>query len=152
MRVLTVRQPWAWAILHGRKNVENRVLNIAGDYRGQVAIHAGLAWDADDDGLVKMYPAQVADAIEQQGHIIGVVDLVDVHPADGLGGCASEVDLNGAGATRLDFCSMWAMPGHFHLALENPRALREPIPFRGALGLRVLPAEVEASVLAGVVS
>ena len=30
MRVLTVRQPWAWAIIHGGKDVENRVRNLAG--------------------------------------------------------------------------------------------------------------------------
>ena len=39
MRVLTVRQPWAWAIIHGGKDVENRTRNLAGAYRGPVAIH-----------------------------------------------------------------------------------------------------------------
>ena len=45
MRVLTVRQPWAWAIVHGGKDIENRTRNVAGAYRGPVAIHAGLAFD-----------------------------------------------------------------------------------------------------------
>lgn len=48
MRILTVRQPWAWAIIHGQKDVENRVRNIAGDYRGPVAIHTALD-DAPED-------------------------------------------------------------------------------------------------------
>lgn len=43
MRILTVRQPWVWAIIHGGKDVENRVRNIAGSYRGPVAIHVALA-------------------------------------------------------------------------------------------------------------
>ena len=43
MRILTVRQPWAWAIIHGGKDVENRVRNIAGDYHGPIAIHAAKA-------------------------------------------------------------------------------------------------------------
>jgi hypothetical protein len=30
MRALTVRQPWAWAIVHGGKDIENRTRNIAG--------------------------------------------------------------------------------------------------------------------------
>lgn len=47
MRILTVRQPWAWAIIHGGKNVENRVRNIAGNYRGPVAIHAALQPDQE---------------------------------------------------------------------------------------------------------
>lgn len=47
MKVLTVRQPWAAAIIHGGKDVENRTRNLAGSYRGPVAIHAGLAYDED---------------------------------------------------------------------------------------------------------
>jgi hypothetical protein len=50
LRVLTVRQPWAWSLIEGGKDVENRSRNIAGSYRGPVAIHAGLA-RFEDDGL-----------------------------------------------------------------------------------------------------
>jgi hypothetical protein len=39
MRALTVQQPWAWAIVHGGKDVENRTQ--AWGYRGPLAIHAG---------------------------------------------------------------------------------------------------------------
>lgn len=127
MRILTVRQPWAWAIIHGGKNVENRVRNIAGDYRGPVLIHAALrvaadganevvwgAWIDSGDSLVK-------------GAIIGVVDLVAVHSVDSVGCMAAIPD-----------CSPWAekTPGMHHLRFENPRALDEPIPYTGALGLR----------------
>ena len=41
IRGLTIRQPWAWAIVHGGKDVENRSRSL-GPYRGLVAIHAGL--------------------------------------------------------------------------------------------------------------
>lgn len=34
----TVRQPWAWAIFHG-KTIENRTQNVR--YRGPLAIHTG---------------------------------------------------------------------------------------------------------------
>lgn len=51
-RVLTVCQPWAWAIIHGPKRVENRAWRTA--YRGPLAIHAGKSrdWLCDtlDDG------------------------------------------------------------------------------------------------------
>jgi hypothetical protein len=47
MRALTVRQPWAWAIVHGGKDVENRTRNLAGSYRGPVAIHAALRTTPD---------------------------------------------------------------------------------------------------------
>src|SRR5207302_502261 len=39
MKALTVRQPWAWAIVQGKKDVENRSWRT--DHRGMVAIHAG---------------------------------------------------------------------------------------------------------------
>ena len=38
-KVLSIRQPWAWLILHGGKDVENR--NWATKVRGRVLIHAG---------------------------------------------------------------------------------------------------------------
>lgn len=42
MRIVTIRPPWAQLIVNYGKDVENRVRNIAGGYRGPVAIHAGL--------------------------------------------------------------------------------------------------------------
>lgn len=104
MRILTVRQPWAWAIIHGGKDVENRPRNIAGGYRGPVAIHAGRTYDkgshersrtlreAQDRAAIAagaevfaggyLWDFDAPDPREQwslPGAIIGVVDLVDVH-------------------------------------------------------------------------
>jgi hypothetical protein len=136
MRILTVRQPWAWAIIHAGKAVENRRWST--DYRGPVAIHAGLRFDHDwasaalDDA---MRPARNTREVgrprpwEVFGAIIGVVDLVDVHEFDGIE------------------CSPWAQSDACHLILENARPLREPIPFTGALGLRRLDETTEAAVL-----
>lgn len=132
-RILTVRQPWAWAIIHGGKNVENRVRNLAGDYRGPVLIHAAKAY-ADDwqsDVLSRVMNRHPGVYEEPQpwrdhaGEIIGVVDLVDSHHE------ASE-----RCGDSLGFCSDWAERGAHHLVLANPRVLDEPIPYRGALGLR----------------
>jgi len=125
MRVLTVRQPWAWAIIHGGKDIENRVRNLAGEYRGPVAIHAGLA-PVDQDNLASRTHRRAHGSSVDTGiffgAIIGVVDLLAViEPHE-----------------RCEFCSPWAIEGNYHLALGNPRALRKPIPYRGALGLRRL--------------
>lgn len=91
MRVLTVRQPWAWAIIHGGKDVENRTRNIAGSYRGPVAIHAGKEVDIMDIAKPEIVGAVFAARLNYgpgdprtfkespRGAIIGVVDLVDVH-------------------------------------------------------------------------
>lgn len=130
MRAITVRQPWAWAIIHGGKDVENRTRNIAGAYRGPVAIHAATA---DAKIAYWQYRQLVAAGwprYEEQPHgvILGVADLVDVH----------------AGETNPDApaCSPWALHEYQHLVLANPRPLAEPIPWRGALGLWTLPDDV----------
>lgn len=142
MRILTVRQPWAWAIIHGGKDVENRVRNIAGGYRGPVLIHVAKAEDmsamgpADHPALNAAKEAWFPSlSLTQQrtvtqhpwrewfGHIIGVVDLVDVHAPHSERRC---------GGVKTE----WSEPDAWHLVMQNPRALDEPIPYKGALGLR----------------
>lgn len=189
MRILTVRQPWAWAIIHGGKDVENRVRNIAGGYRGPVAIHAGLRYDERTNLGRWPFHAAMENAVESAGgevhggvftwdlghpdprrwlhdlgSIIGVVDLVDVHHA---GHCyAKSIDraahlyrtdreafdalpvVNGSGGllSRADYCSPWADETGHHLVLASPRPLADPIPYKGALGLRRLDDDTTARI------
>lgn len=129
MRALTVQQPWAWAIIHGGKTVENRSRNVAGAYRGPVAIHASLTVDtaAFDDPTMwaALAPfrdhgpdAPTSDRLDAVGVFLGVVDLVGSHTPTAL--CGSPWEDPDAGA---------------HLVLVNPRPLEQPIPYRGRLGL-----------------
>ena len=143
MRALTVRQPWAWAIVHGGKDVENRSRNIAGTYRGPVAIHAGKHRPAGwtDLGFMRALRAVFhIDAPEttplHRGHIIGIVDLVDVHPEHWYSqpSCPCESD--------------WAETNTYHLVLANPRPLTAPIPCRGRLGLWDTPDETATALAA----
>lgn len=156
MRILTVRQPWAWAIINGGKDVENRVRNIAGGYRGPVAIHAALSVGTDREFLAATAAvAKIGPAVPfglAYGAILGVVDLVDVHSASVIGGCGRMDNHCGdhPGGCR-HHCSTWAMgpalDGWYqHLVLANPRALTEPIPFKGALGLRRLDDDTIARI------
>lgn len=155
MRILTVRQPWAWAIIHGGKNIENRSRNIAGTYRGPVAIHAGLAFDnhaADTSPFTQAWhevwptksPSTCSPRIVPQGAIIGVVDLVDVHLSDCL-----RFTEGGPMGLHL-YCTPWGVATHHHLVLNNPRALATPIPVKGKLGLwrpdPALAAQIEAAL------
>lgn len=141
MRVLTLRRPWATLLITpgpSRKDVENRVRNIAGDYRGPVAVHSGL--EIDRKARIPWADASIREEISAAlpaGAIVGVVDLIDVHEA---GDCDHLL----IGGPRV--CSAWALPGHFHLVTANPRPLAPPIPYRGALGLRVLPDDIAALV------
>ncbi|MET3925569.1 ASCH domain-containing protein [Devosia sp. 2618] len=43
---LSIRQPWAWAILHAGKNVENRSWRTS--RRGRIAIHASKGMTRDE--------------------------------------------------------------------------------------------------------
>jgi hypothetical protein len=67
-KVLTVRQPWASAIIWAGKDVENRSWPTS--YRGRLYVHAGMRLE-DEDVLP-------ADVPVPRGCIIGYVDLVDV--------------------------------------------------------------------------
>lgn len=138
MRIITVRQPWAWAIIHGGKDVENRVRNLAGNYRGPVAIHAGLAVDEAGFEHPELRRSAWWKLRERLTHgaILGVVDLVGVHDSrmEGYGTRKGESRLG----ELIPLCSEWADPWAHHLVLANPRPLAEPIPFKGALGLRNL--------------
>lgn len=166
MRIMTVRQPWAWALVHGGKTVENRPRNIAGGYRGLVAVHVGLRGD-DAPHDHASWPA-LSDAIDRwidqndsavagempwwagAGKIIGVAELVDVHACRGHRTGSGVPDCAGTGTPLGVTCSPWAEPDRHHLVFANPRPLAEPIPFTGALGLRKLDAGTTAQVLAAI--
>jgi ASCH domain len=45
MKILSIRQPWAYLIANGQKNIENRTWLT--NYRGPFLIHASLALDRD---------------------------------------------------------------------------------------------------------
>ena len=144
MRILTVRQPWAGLIAAGIKPVENRPQNIAGDYRGPVAIHSAKTLvDVSGDPRrpwTTLY--QTVDVLttshDSMGAIVCVVDLWAVHQAAPGGTCCPD-------APRY---RTWAEPDCWHLCISRPRPLPEPIPYKGALGLRTLPDEVEALIWA----
>lgn len=132
MRAISVRQPWAWQIIHQRKNIENRTRNIAGKYRGPVAIHASLKPDMDALARLPMHAPEwvTGRRVFDYGVILGVVDLVDSHQ-----GFDEPCD---------EQCYAWGQPSVWHLVLANPRPLplAEQMRCRGALGLWTPPAGI----------
>lgn len=128
MKALTVCQPWAWAIVHGPKTVENR--SWATNYRGPLLIHAGKSRRFLQAGI---YEIAAMENVELEpsdlpfGAIVGICDLVD---------CVwiSEVYGDWAGpAERLT--SNQYTTGPFAWVLAARRKFTEPIPWRGAQGL-----------------
>lgn len=156
MRILTVRQPWSEAIIFGGKDVENRVRNIAGDYRGAIAIHSSkrpakpAEWREFEarfpDAMLRMAES-VPWAQEEFGVIIGVVDLVDAHFGATLTPtCYRSPEGGTEYVIPSPVCSPWGDSDAYHLVLENPRPLAQPIPYKGALGLRRLDETTMAAV------
>ncbi|MGR3434436.1 MAG: hypothetical protein ACU0CO_06035 [Shimia sp.] len=116
---LSVRQPWAWAIVAGHKRIENRsagAIAAGGMDRRRIAIHAAAGlkqeefrwghWRLDRHGVRCPHPTALP-----RGAIVGAVDVVDI---------VSESD------------SEW-FGGPMGLVLENAMTC-EPIPCPGALG------------------
>ncbi len=79
MKAISVRQPWAWLIVHGYKDIENRSWPTG--YRGSVLIHASKTLDPSYDDIRADIWAEGGDipdrrAIERGG-IVGQATIVD---------------------------------------------------------------------------
>ena len=111
-RVLSVHPHWAWSIIFGGKDIENR--NWRTNFRGTFLIHAsakrltGASLQAMRDKLARRCdrnPDSIPPAFPVSS-IIGAVDIVD---------CVE------------DHPSSWAEPHQVHWVLKNPRPLAEPV-------------------------
>lgn len=81
MKVVTIRQPWAYAIIYMGKDIENRPW--APKYRGPLLIHAGASMRASDFERVCEYAEEDGLPAPRRkdillGGIIGRVTLVKV--------------------------------------------------------------------------
>lgn len=126
IKCISVRQPWAYAIAHFGKDIQNRTWSTR--YRGEIFIHAGKAKLSEEDvnrtnavlkkwGLKSIPPGGL-----QYGYIIARADLVD---------CVTKSK------------SGW-FEGPYGFKLKNVEPI-EPIPMVGKLGLfnAVLPAKTK---------
>jgi hypothetical protein len=121
---LSVRQPWAWAIIHAGKDMENRSWKRwmkDWKFRGRIAIHAssGMTQDEYTDAAAFMAGCEPGLGVRCpppgeliRGGIIGTVEIVD---------------------NVWDSASPWFMgPGALVLAHAQPQL---PIAAKGQLGL-----------------
>lgn len=113
MKALTVRQPWAWAIVMGYKDVENRPKPT--NHRGPLLIHA--AKKMDPDGFQDLWELGIYKKLPKDLPLGGLVGMVEV--AD----CITNSD------------SPWARSGMWHWILRKPAEFNSPVECNGALGL-----------------
>ena len=125
---LSILQPYAWLIVQGHKDIENR--DWFTKFRGRILIHAGKKYSRRDHDE---YAEEFADDFDLQlpafeemqlGGIVGsatVTDCVREHP------------------------SRWKILGSWGFVLKDQR-VRPFVPYRGQLGIFTVPrtALVEA--------
>lgn len=152
IRALTILQPWAHLIVHGRKRVENRSWEPAarglrvGDY---LAIHAGMRFDLGSwEGAYETMPDDEAPELRRlvESAVFSVPqragrELVATRVAYGaVVGVARLADVEDeAPEDEAYWCGPWGW------RLDEVQAI-EPVPCRGAQGLWALPPEVLATV------
>ena len=129
MKAITVRQPWAWAIINAGKDIENRNWNT--HFRGRVAIHAASAMTREEykDGYERIKSINhrlKIPAYEDlaRGAIIGTVEIID---------CVQDSD------------SPW-FGGKHGFVLARPKKLSEPIPCKGALSFWNVPQKIGSRI------
>ncbi len=115
-KALSIRQPWAWLIANGYKDIENR--SWATTFRGEIFIHASKGmtrkeYEECDLFTYNLLPSLIIPHRKElcYGGIIGAVTISD---------CVTESE------------SPW-FTGKFGFALENPRTLPF-MPCPGTLG------------------
>ena len=80
MKALSIRQPWAWLIVHGGKDIENRSWHTK--FRGRFLVHAAKGMTSDEFTQALLYCVDHGLTLPdrndmQHGGIIGSVELVD---------------------------------------------------------------------------
>jgi ASCH domain len=112
VKMLSIRQPWAYLIVHGAKDVENRVWSTK--HRGQILVHASVNIDHQACWKHGLDPSKL-----QIGGIIGIAEITD---------CVEDHD------------SRW-FEGPYGFVLRNRRPLPF-VKWMGSLGLRDAPSRL----------
>jgi len=128
MKILSVKQPWAWLFFapelaaEKRKDVENRIWYT--NYRGPLLIHASKKFDWDGfislreewpeigELVINHFDIRVGCGTNNYSHL-GVY-------AGEVGGIVGMVHLD---RIEEDSKSRWAAPGHYHWMVSNARKL-----------------------------
>lgn len=126
---LSVRQSWAGLIAAGFKPTENRTWAVPRKYLGaRVWIHASAGKFEPAPLRPDFGEYEVPERLRARGRILALATLADCHLDAGC-------------------CRPWGQPGCFHWSLTDVRALSEPVPAKGALGLWKPPVALAAEVL-----
>lgn len=121
MKALSILQPWAWLIVHGHKDIENRSWPTR--FRGRFLVHAGKKWGREQE-------EDLARVRSQFPHLV-IPDRFDV---GGIVGAATITDCVN------DSASPWFV-GEWGFVLSDA-ATCPFVPYRGQLGWFDIPRVV----------
>ena len=140
MKALSLRQPWAWAVVFAGKTIENRRWSTP--FRGEFFIHAAKGMTRDEyEGALDFVRDLGLDLPSHgspefvRGGIVGRARIVDVIPPCSDGSLFSAFECK----------HRWHMPEQYGFVLEDVR-LTPFVPCRGMLGFFDVPADVSAAV------
>ena len=122
MKCISLKQPWAWLMCNGLKDIENR--KWRSNYRGRLLIHASKTWDQEGYDFIQSHLENSERLLLPErydfGAIIGVVTMVDV------------VQYHK---------SKWFF-GPWGFVFESPEFWEDPEPYRGKLGIFNVPDSI----------
>jgi hypothetical protein len=166
--VLTIRQPWCWALTHDaiapehHKPVENRSWPVR--YRGPLWLAAGARgrWDVTGAASPLVRAAwqawasspAVRDRVAASpdlavsdltlGRSSRLLDFASVTALAEVTGCHHASDCLRGGR----MCSRWAVADQFHIVIGAVFRLPDPVPVHGQLKLWYLPWEADKATRA----
>ena len=136
MKAISLWQPWASAIALGHKKIETRSWSIR--YRGPILIHAAKTFPrvAQDFASVERALGRMPERVPL-GAIVAVARLIIVRPTEELA-----LEISAIEKLYGDYSD-----GRFGWVLDNVRAFKEPIGYRGSQGLFDVPDSVVAQAV-----
>ena len=121
MKALSIRQPWAWLICAGYKDIENR--NFDAPRIGRIYVHAGEK--VDNEGAIWLWENK--ERLGIQGCIDEWVNICNTWKQ---GAIIGEIDIE---YVTSHHDSLWFV-GPFGYVLKNPVLYEVQIPCKGKLG------------------
>lgn len=127
MKAISVRQPWAWLLLHARKDIENRTW--ATDHRGATFLHASK-------GMTREEYSDCLDFLQADPRLESAFRSLPAFDGFQQGGVIGEITITECVKKS---ASPW-FTGPYGFVVREPKVL--PFwPCKGALGFFELPDE-----------
>lgn len=137
MKAISIRQPWAWAIIHAGKRIENREWRGAPSYRGPILIHAAQGCTSEEYRGAAAWMAGRGLIAWKSGQTPRLPKLSELERG-GFVGRAYLVDVIRPGVR----CSSPWYLGALGLVLADVEALPFT-PYRGEFGLFDVPDTID---------